>query len=108
MGQLLSYLPFLACPIGMGLMMWMMMRGGRQASSRPPLPSRRRWHRRTRPNSRSCGQNSTSGATRTGRIAAVLDAERPQGDARAAFMGGTSSFPHPLTGSTACPSTGVK
>jgi len=27
MQQVLSYIPFLACPVGMGLMMWVMMRG---------------------------------------------------------------------------------
>jgi len=36
MRLLLGYLPLLACPIGMGLMMWVMMRGGGQRQ--PPQP----------------------------------------------------------------------
>ncbi|MBT2492911.1 hypothetical protein J7E96_31260 [Streptomyces sp. ISL-96] len=37
MGQLLYILPLLACPVGMGLMMWFMMRAKRPADpGRPP------------------------------------------------------------------------
>jgi len=35
MAQLLSPLALLACPIGMGLMMWLMMRGGKHEDPQP-------------------------------------------------------------------------
>ncbi len=40
MQQLFAYLPVLACPVGMGLMMWMMMRGGgsKQPAASPSQP----------------------------------------------------------------------
>lgn len=37
---MLSYLPALACPVGMGLMMMLMMRSKRQAPGAPPNSDR--------------------------------------------------------------------
>jgi hypothetical protein len=34
--HLLAYLPLLACPVAMGGMMWMVMRGGKSQQSPPP------------------------------------------------------------------------
>lgn len=41
MPSLLTYVAFLACPVGMGLMMWMMMRmgGGHRSEQQPAVMS---------------------------------------------------------------------
>ncbi|MHB8644473.1 MAG: hypothetical protein ACYDAR_01640 [Thermomicrobiales bacterium] len=39
MQNLLGFLPFLACPLGMGWMMWLMMRGKRQKPDVTPMHS---------------------------------------------------------------------
>lgn len=40
MAQFLYPLALLACPVGMGLLMWMMMRGGKSTDTAPQDPSR--------------------------------------------------------------------
>lgn len=40
MAELLYPLALLACPLGMGLMMWMMMRGGKSTDTATQDPSR--------------------------------------------------------------------
>lgn len=42
MTQLFYSLALLACPVGMGVMMWFMMRGGnKQDTATPPAPAQR-------------------------------------------------------------------
>ncbi len=44
MSYLLGYLPVLACPVGMGLMMWMMMRSGSSHQQSPQPTSQPALH----------------------------------------------------------------
>jgi len=39
MSTILASLPFLACPVGMGLMMWMMMRNKKDDAPAAPAPT---------------------------------------------------------------------
>lgn len=41
MSSILYSLPLLACPVGMGLMMWLMMRGQKRDAPKQPADSRR-------------------------------------------------------------------
>ncbi len=38
MNSIVASLPFLACPVGMGLMMWVMMRNKKDDAPAPPAP----------------------------------------------------------------------
>jgi len=57
---------FFACPVGMGLMMWIMMRGQERAQRRPPA---RQGNRSTScaPRSRAQGRAGSGAYRRTGR-----------------------------------------
>jgi len=44
MQYLLSLLPVLACPVGMGLMMWLMMRMGKEQTPSAPIPQQEERH----------------------------------------------------------------
>ncbi|MET9835782.1 hypothetical protein ABZ078_42370 [Streptomyces sp. NPDC006385] len=39
MREFLNYLPILACPVGMGAMMWFMMRSGRKTTDTAQTPA---------------------------------------------------------------------
>ena len=65
MQQLLYYLLLLACPVGMGLMMWFMMRGNNHSGMRQPVAPAERLL--SRENARSVQAGITAAAHADGR-----------------------------------------
>lgn len=60
MSELLRLLPLLACPLGMGAMMWFMMRSGRKATDAAPMRPQDR-HLRNRSAPRRVGRPARAG-----------------------------------------------
>lgn len=67
MEQVVSVLPYLACPLGMGVMMWLMMRGNKgEAADASPAPVQRVAARQ--PEAGAAQSAPSSGTLRLGRL----------------------------------------